>query len=978
MAAQQLNHVVRHIHRVVPAADADITDAELLRRFVAHRDEAAFATLVQRYGPLVLGVCQRVLHHRQDAEDAFQATFLVLLHKAGSISQPELVGNWLYGVAHFTAKNARLSAARRRARERQVTEMAPTHDAAGEEVWRELRPLLDEELSRLPEKYRVPIVLCELHGKSRKEVALLLDCPEGTVSSRLARGRELLRTRLARRGVTLSAAGLAGALSRDAVSAAVPPPLATATVAAVMRVAANTGAAAGVLPHQVAALTDGVLKTMFLAKLKMTTAFLLALAVLTGAGVLAHRALADRPAPPAAAAPLDDDTSPLPIAQKKPEPAKAEEPRETLSVAGRVLGPDGQPVPGARLYLPRSTKNQGRGAEEVAVTQRGSSGKDGRFRVKLPRPDARPDRPAMLIAAADGFGVDSVELPHKGELGEVTFHLTRDVPIRGRILSTEGKPVVGATVTVIGLMVPDKLDEFLQALRREWRAAETMMSKQLNLPLTEVLRVTRSDRDGRFEVKGAGADRLIGLEVTHPGMAQGRLLVITHEGFDAKAANQAMAQRERGIGQLYGPSFEYVAEPARALEGVIREAGTGKPVAGATVQVTANTAVQAATSDAQGRYRILGLRKAPQYTLNVTAPSDAPLMGRWVKVADAVGLEAIHTDVELVRGVVITGRVYNKATGQSVKSQVHFAPLPENKFAAKSAAENTAYAFSEDDGRFHLVTVPGPGVLLAQALGTRPTINGVRVHPYPLNIYKLAEFSADDLKRVKVNSEGLRAFAVVGGSLESLDMYNVCKVLDVKEDGGATRCDLAVDPGKDITVRLLDPQGQPLAGVIAAGVVAAPLNALSLKSADCPVYALDPERPRRLLFLHRERQLGGVLTLRGDEKVPVAFTLTPSAVVTGRLLDTDGRPLADAQVAVRYAGPAGNALAREVMRRYDLPRAGADGRFRLEGMLPGLEFDLGFLKGRQTLVPEARLKVKPPETGETLDLGDIRTKPRRP
>jgi RNA polymerase sigma factor (sigma-70 family) len=188
MAAEHLNSLVRHIYRAVRRHDdEDATDAELLQRFVTQRDEAAFAALVRRYGPPVFGVCRRVLHHWQDAEDAFQATFLVLVHKARSIAQPQLLGNWLYGVAYYTAKNAKVSALRRRRRERRVMQMSQDSLMADEEVRRELRWLLDEELSRLPEKYRVPVVLCELHGKSRKEVAHLLGCPEGTVSSRLAR-----------------------------------------------------------------------------------------------------------------------------------------------------------------------------------------------------------------------------------------------------------------------------------------------------------------------------------------------------------------------------------------------------------------------------------------------------------------------------------------------------------------------------------------------------------------------------------------------------------------------------------------------------------------------------------------------------------------------------------------------------------------------------------------------------------------------
>jgi RNA polymerase sigma factor (sigma-70 family) len=172
MATGQLDGFLRWLRTAtLPHEAGGVTDAQLLESFIAQKDEAAFAALVRRHGPMVWGVCRRILRNHQDAEDAFQATFLVLLHKASSITRPELLGNWLYGVAYYTAKNAKRMAARRRGRERQVSEMAQPEPVAEEEVLRELRSLLDEELSRLPEKYRVPVVLCELQGKSRKEVA---------------------------------------------------------------------------------------------------------------------------------------------------------------------------------------------------------------------------------------------------------------------------------------------------------------------------------------------------------------------------------------------------------------------------------------------------------------------------------------------------------------------------------------------------------------------------------------------------------------------------------------------------------------------------------------------------------------------------------------------------------------------------------------------------------------------------------------
>src|SRR5271170_4507596 len=198
MTISRLNSVLHHLRDGL--ATIGPSDGQLLERFLARRDENAFDALVRRHGPMVLGVCRRVLRNSHDAEDAFQATFLVLVRKAASIALRDLLANWLYGVAHQTALKARATAARRKQRERQVAEM-PETAVAKENLWQDLQPLLDEALSRLPDKYRRVIVLCDLEGKTRKEAAQQLVCPEGTVAGRLARARAMLARRLAQRGV---------------------------------------------------------------------------------------------------------------------------------------------------------------------------------------------------------------------------------------------------------------------------------------------------------------------------------------------------------------------------------------------------------------------------------------------------------------------------------------------------------------------------------------------------------------------------------------------------------------------------------------------------------------------------------------------------------------------------------------------------------------------------------------------------------
>src|SRR5262245_53131855 len=221
MAVEQCNGFMRQLRGVILAREANgPSDAQLLEGFFARRDEAAFTALVRRHGPMVLGVCQRVLHDLCDAEDAFQATFLVFVRKAATLRKPERVSNWLYGVAYRTALRARAQRVRQRAFEKPLLDL-PSSEPVAELVWQELRPILDQELNRLPDRYRSPLVLCYLEGKTKRQAARQLGRPEGTVSTQLARGRDILRQRLTRRGLMLSAAVLMAALSQETASAAV-------------------------------------------------------------------------------------------------------------------------------------------------------------------------------------------------------------------------------------------------------------------------------------------------------------------------------------------------------------------------------------------------------------------------------------------------------------------------------------------------------------------------------------------------------------------------------------------------------------------------------------------------------------------------------------------------------------------------------------------------------------------------------------
>lgn len=316
MPAGPMNRVFDHVRRTTLRGTA--SDAELLARFVERHDAEAFATLVHRHGPMVWGVCARQLSHH-DAEDAFQATFVVLVRKSAAVVPREMIGNWLYGVAHRTALLARRTVARRRAREGPAadTEAPPVRPP-------EALPVLDQELSRLPDIYRAVVVLCDLEGRTRKEAAGLLGVPEGTVGGRLARARALLAKRLGARGVTTAGGVLAALLA--------PRPVAASALDGACSVAT------GEIPATVAALTNEVISAMTTSKFKTVVAAALVLGfVTTGATFLTSRTTAA----------LDDKKPAAAPAAPQKEPQKGE--KLSPEVAGQLKW--GEAVKGLRAAV---------------------------------------------------------------------------------------------------------------------------------------------------------------------------------------------------------------------------------------------------------------------------------------------------------------------------------------------------------------------------------------------------------------------------------------------------------------------------------------------------------------------------------------------------------------------------------------------------------------------------------------------------
>jgi RNA polymerase sigma factor (sigma-70 family) len=769
MGQSQLQVVVRHAQRVAGVGEQGLGDGKLLRRFLNAGEGAAFGELVRRHGPMVLGVCRRILQDGHAAEDAFQATFLVLLRRARALGgQRGSLAGWLYTVASHVALKARADAARRRAKEGQVVDM-PRADAQAEQVWPDLQPVLDEELNRLPETYRAALVLCYLQGKTNEEAGRLLGWPVGTVKSRLARARELLRGRLARRGVSVTPALLSATLTARA-SAALPAALVDLTVGAALALAARGFTAASALSGPVA-LAEGVLKGMLAARLALATVVLSA--VLAGAMTAVGLAQAPQGPPADKIKDLKADAPQPGMAGPKARPQAPAPPRTPalppLPLSGRVLGPDGKPVAEADVvamtcpwrYIHHGAPRFGAGYEVLA---RGKAGKDGSFRLSLPRDRwAFPVQiayPIQLVASAPGHGPGwrpvMANRAEKDEQDGLEVRLPREEVLRGRLIDLQGKAAAGVKLSAVrvgkkGAEQPtgkggwefmdrwDGLEEYTARVGEGIQKGLTIpdfrpttglqfWAPPGKLPFWPEPVVT--DAEGRFRLRGVGS-------------GQDVALLVQDDRFGSQVLEFTADPKGQEVTRVTGP--------ARWLEGVVVAADTGKPLAGALVHVDtrAGTVLLAfghtadwkgrhfvrrgwgvfdysalfmppVRTDAQGRFRVntfwgesSGARMG-SVTITVAAPDGQPYLT--IERGDITwprGAVRREMRLELPRGVLVRGRVTEKASGQPVaRASVDFwskgLKLPPQ---AVHPGPVTAAA----DGTFHLVVPAGKAHLLVNA-----------------------------------------------------------------------------------------------------------------------------------------------------------------------------------------------------------------------------------------------------------------------
>jgi RNA polymerase sigma factor (sigma-70 family) len=976
MATTQLGTLLRHIEQLASVGGVQHwTDRQLLDNFAARRDEAAFAALVSRHGPMVLRVCRRVLHHEQDAEDAFQATFLVLARNTASIRKRDTLANWLHGVAYRTAMNAKRIMVRRRnheARFRTValqTTVSPT--------WDETQAVLDEEIQRLPPCFREAFVLCVLEGKCGSEAAVELGCKEGTVRSRVKRARRLLQQQLARRGIKLSALLAALAVAESATRAALPAALARATIRFGLLVAAG-GPAAGVIPSHVAALAAGATGAMFLTQAKIVTVVMLALSVVTSAAMLARQASAEKPAPPTAGPQSPRKASAL-MVQEKTARAVDDEANETLTVAGQVVDPEGKPVAGAKVYLLYYTP------KALPVPVRDTTNRDGRFRFEVAKGSldrsysALPWAGATVVAVADGYGLGGLS-KFAGPLGDAPTDLTLgmakdDVPITGRCLDLQGKPLAGITVRVEGLHTPKKSNSdmtgFLQDLRDRKLFYPPLrdhltgfeggwMGRDLGTLFPPIV----SGADGRFTIRGAGRERLVTLRLESPAIVTAEVFALTRPGTTLQVPDRWRKGEGDRPAVVHGAAFDQVLAPCKPIVGVVRDQGTGKPIAGAIVtsyqlageRTSARTHLRA-IADEQGRYRLTGLPKGEGNRIRAAPPEGQPYLMMLKSVPDTPSLEPVTVDFDLHRGIWITARVLDKVTGKPLPASVSYGVFQDNPHGQKVAGLTIDHYMTTraEDGTCRFVGLPGRGLIGVRARGDR---------------YATAT-GADKIKGFEKGG----TFPTVPMILFAPGYHGLIEV-DPANGTDAFGCDIALDPGRMLTGTVVDTDGQPLAGAQAAGLTDFGFwESTPLKTAEFTLTGLLPDRPRLLQFVHKDKHLAGSLVVQPDEKGPLTVKLRPAGTIVGRVVRPDGTLVTLGQV-VAGEFSAERLLSGKLNLTFGSSPGGVqpdkDGRFRIEGLVPGLKYRLALSQGSYLQMIENNAVTV--EAGETKDLGDVKVR----
>lgn len=871
------------------------SDRDLLQAFVQRRESDAFAELLRRHGPMVLRLALHLLHHRQDAEDVFQTAFLTLARKAHSLRNECSVAAWLHRVAWRLALRSR-AASKRRSRPLPSPLASEQHSPADEISLREAQEILHQELAALPERLRLPLVLCYLQGRTQDEAARRLGWSLATLKRRLDQGRKLLHARLSRRGVELPAVLAAALLA----AAELPASLAASTL--------GLATSSASVPAAVA-----VLLAEMSSSLKAKALWGLALMLGACAGAWVYHGQSGEPAetqtPPAAA--KSNDPSRV--------PAKKISKRETISVSGQVLDPDGKPLAGAQVAIVAGIRRflrHGGVLMEQRMLGQGETDREGRFRLTAPRTSFLRDDKVYVVAAHAGYGLGWQSFDAKAEPPTVAVRLPVEQILRGRLIDLQGRAVAGAKLQM----------EYIDKEGTWFRPGESQ-------PLWPVWpRPVIADKEGRFQIRGMG------------------------RGTDASVRAEQESCAPEMLQLSGGDTKTFVLAPARLLEGRIVYADTGKPAP--DVEVGA-WGVRGKT-DKDGRFRLNPMRGPinegeEDGLIMAYAPPHEPYMNvqkrfHWPKPALPQAALKHRVDLALPRGVLVSGRITEKNSGKAVAGAYVFYMAQHNNpnFKLIEAGPNNFASgrnavTSEQDGTFRIACLPGAGYL---------TIEG------PDPDYVLVENGGYD--RLYSGKPGGQPWRSHG--FAALDLHI-----------GAKPPQLAIALRKGVTLKatVSGPGGQAIGDLQVfcrlAGLGASPVK---VQGNRVELHGCDAEEGVRVMVVDAKHQWGATVEMsaRNAGEKPMPIRLAPCGSARVRFVDAEGKPLAKFYpgLFLEVAPKQGNLRADTVpvYNPYDKsgPHTDEQGCCTLTALIPGATYRFGFVDLDTNFVAKV---------GEVLKLPDV-------
>jgi RNA polymerase sigma factor (sigma-70 family) len=847
---------------------AGLSDRQLVERFVMGGDtvaEAAFAAIVSRHGPMVLTISRAILGHRDEADGAFQAVFLVLARKARSIGEADLLANWLYGVTMRTARKARTRLARRCKHEKTAVMRRLRSDSGvpivvspPEEtiLASERAEALYSEVERLPRPFRLPIVLCYFEGLTIDEAAHRLRCPAGTVRSRLARACDKLRPHLVRRGFALAAGATASVLSSQSASASVSPSLCEMTTQAAAKFAAGQ-TATGATSATALTLAREVLRSLLIHRLKLVAAaFLLLGSVATGAMSLAHAPGRQARKPDLPIALKADD------AEGKPGPGR-------MFVVGRVLDPQGKPVPGASVmvYAQSTIYRPAESAERLFTKQLGGASSDvsGQFRVDVPRTSSSRHDGFGAVALAPGFGVAWIDLDPDDDQPPADITLRPEQVIHGRLFDLQGQPArdVKLSVTAIRRVLPTASNppfENFEGPAFAWTHPDDLPG----WPSPAI-----SGADGRFILHGVGPGLRVYLTLIDPRFASKVIEVNT----DAASTSHPLS---------------FALQPAMTITGRVTYVDTGKPVPHARVALNGihypnGVRLPATTTvaDAEGRFRVNSPSNLPA-RLSADPPDGQPYLRTSKSVDWPKGAITHSIDIALPRGAMMRGKVTEKGSGRPISAAIvtiHPRPTANDRLSPPGSSRPVE---TLADGSFELAVLPRLGYLTVQA---------------PTEDYVLQELDQGLLSNGQPGSQRVYAHAFVA--------------CDPKPDGDRKEeADVKAElqPGVTAKGQVVGPDGKPVVDAwMLSRIHLNPSQPLlrrwrgnyhgTARNGRFELHGLDADAEVPVSFFEPKRKLGATVHISAKRAgaEPFIVRLEPCATATARLVGPHGKPLAGFQ-----------------------------------------------------------------------------------